>query len=274
MTIIISYLRGIEAPAPIFAVRRTQTSLQTPIAPRSRHFGTFVAMQTATMNDRESRRYQMFLRVQTFGQDNHADFTAGSKATTALTALGQVILDLDAAKANQQGGTATAREVLLDGLRLDLQNIARTARAIAQDEPGFADRFRPPEGSGQGEIITATDAFLQELGETGVAAKFIAHELPADFVQNLTADRQAIVVAQTAETIEDNEGVESTAAVGRLIRDGMKEVTVLDAVMHNKYARNPDKLRAWQSASHIARAPHREKNSEPAPTPPPPQPPA
>jgi hypothetical protein len=147
-------------------------------------------------------------------------------------------------------------------------------RPVPQDEPGFADRFRPREGSNQGALITATDAFLLELGETGVAAKFIAHELPVDFVQNLTADRQAIVVAQTAEAIENNEGVASTAAVGRLVRDGMKEVTVLDAVMHNEYARNPDKLRAWQSASHIERAPHREKNPEPTPPPPPPQPPA
>ncbi len=39
----------------------------------------------------------------------------------------------------------------------------------------------------------------------------------------------------------------------------MKQLTTLDAIMHNKYARNPDKLRARQSASHIERAPQREK---------------
>ena len=30
------------------------------------------------MNDRETRRYDMFGRVQTFGQDNSTDFAAGS----------------------------------------------------------------------------------------------------------------------------------------------------------------------------------------------------
>ena len=30
--------------------------------------------------------------------------------------------------------------------------------------------------------------------------------------------------------------------------------------MHNKYTRVPEKLRAWQSASHIERAPQREKH--------------
>ena len=37
---------------------------------------------TLNMNDRETRRYDMFGRVQTFGKDNATDFAAGSKATT------------------------------------------------------------------------------------------------------------------------------------------------------------------------------------------------
>lgn len=65
--------------------------------------------------------------------------------------------------------------------------------------------------------------------------------------------------------MNDHEGVASTAAVGRLIREGMAEVTQLDAIIRNKYARDTDKLRAWDSASHIARAPQREKKSVPAP---------
>ena len=60
----------------------------------------------------------------------------------------------------------------------------------------------------------------------------------------------------------------STAAVGRLIRDGMKEVNYLNAIIHNKYSRNAEKLRAWQSASHIERAPQRERKKIAPPTPP------
>ena len=43
----------------------------------------------------------------------------------------------------------------------------------------------------------------------------------------------------------------------RASKSGMAEVTQLDAIMNNKYARNPEKLRAWESASHIKRAPKR-----------------
>ena len=44
---------------------------------------------------------------------------------------------------------------------------------------------------------------------------------------------------------------------------GVAEVTHLDAIMRNKYARNPDKLSAWDSASHIERAPQRAKKPAP-----------
>ena len=211
------------------------------------------------MNDRETRRYDMFGRVQTFGKDNATDFAAGSKATGHFAANTQVIKDLDTEKAKQGGGTATAKEVLLDALRLDLQNIARTARAIGENEPGFEDKFQSPSSPSQSALLTAADAFVLELGKAGVPAKFIAYELPADFVQDLKDDIKAIADADTDMESDDQEGVASTAAVGRLIKAGMAEVTQLDAIMHNKYARNPDKLRAWESASHIERAPKREK---------------
>jgi hypothetical protein len=217
------------------------------------------------MNDRETRRYQMFGRVQTFGKNNTTDFAAGGEAAKRFTNLGKIIKDLDAAKATQQPGTATAKDVLLDALRLDLQNIARTARAMEQDEPGFAAKYRVPES--HSDLLTAADAIIIELKKAGVAAKFIAQELPADFVQHLVDDRQTIDDAQDAEESDDSEGVESTAAIGRLIREGMKEVNYLNAIMHNKYSRNAEKLRAWQSASHIERAPQREKKPAPAKTP-------
>ena len=64
------------------------------------------------------------------------------------------------------------------------------------------------------------------------------------------------------------------AAIGRLIKAGMKEVNYLDAIIHNKYARNPDKLRVWENASHIERAPQREKKpAQPADGTAPPKPP-
>jgi hypothetical protein len=211
------------------------------------------------MNNRENARYDMFGRVSTFAKNNAADFAAGSKATAHFASITQVSKDLDAAKAGQQGGGTTAKEVLLDALRLDVQNIGRTARAITQDEPGFSDNFPSPANSAQPALLTTADAYLLELKKAGVAARFIANELPTDFVKDLADDRAAIEAAKDAVESDDIGGVASTAAVGRLIKAGMKEVNYVDAIMHNKYSRDGDKLRAWKSASHIERAPQREK---------------
>lgn len=82
----------------------------------------------------------------------------------------------------------------------------------------------------------------------------------SDFVPDLTAARAA---KEDVES-EDNEGVEGTAAVGRLIKAGMKEVNYLNAIMHNKYSRTADKLVAWKSASHIERAPKPKKAEAPS----------
>jgi hypothetical protein len=209
------------------------------------------------MNDNEVRRLSTFNRVLTFGDDYAADFTDLSSAKQHFKALRDIVGQLDKAKVVQRGGSAASKEALIDDLRLDLKNIARTARAIAQDEPGFADAYRVPSGSNQGALLAAGTAILQQLKQDGVAAKFIAHELPGTLVADLEADFAAIATAQSAQTKADLTGVESTASVGQLIRAGLKEVKYLNAIMHNKYTRTPDKLRAWLSACHIERTPRR-----------------
>lgn len=229
------------------------------------------------MNDRELRRYDMFGRVTTFGQTNTADFATDSAATTHFDTIRKVIADLDKARASQLRDGTTSKSVLMHALRLDVQNITRTARAMDQDEPGLADKLPAPKGASDAELLTIADHILGKLvvspddtaptraAKVALVGRFVAHELPADFVQHLQDDRAAIDDAQDEIEGDEGDGVASTAAIGRLIKTGMKEVTYLDAIVHNKYARNPDTLRAWRSASHTERAPHRAKRTSAPP---------
>jgi hypothetical protein len=50
----------------------------------------------------------------------------------------------------------------------------------------------------------------------------------------------------------------------------VKTVNTLDAIMHNKYGTQPEKLAVWMSASHVERDPKRS-NPQPTPTPTPPK---
>jgi hypothetical protein len=49
--------------------------------------------------------------------------------------------------------------------------------------------------------------------------------------------------------------------IGQLLAQASKEVIDLDAIVNKKYMRQPKKLRAWQSASRVERAPQREKKA-------------
>ena len=63
--------------------------------------------------------------------------------------------------------------------------------------------------------------------KNALATKFIAYELPADFVQDFAGDRAAV-----------------TAVIGRLIRAGVKEVNIVDVTHATHRHLPPD----WHSA--------------------------
>jgi hypothetical protein len=230
------------------------------------------------MNTRIIHRYDMFGRVIVFGQDNTADFAAGSTGATHFANLAVINQQLVASGATQKGGSVSPQNALLLTLDTELQNIARTASAIAQDEPGFADLFAPPTHYNPHEVLATADQFLTQLAaqpgddaptaaaKTARVAKFVAHALPATFVTDMQATVTAIGAAQGAHESGRETGVASTSAVARLARAGMKEVNYLDAIVRNKYAGNGDKLAAWDSASHIERGPVHPAKPAPAPT--------
>src|ERR1035441_4573783 len=89
------------------------------------------------MDDYSFVRYEKFGRDYNFGQASLAD-AAGTDAPQHLTNLKTITSKLDKAKAGQQGGSATPAAVLVDAVRLDVQNITRTASALSQDDPNYA----------------------------------------------------------------------------------------------------------------------------------------
>ncbi len=231
------------------------------------------------MNDQNTRRYDRAKRAQTFGKENTADFASGSQAATQFAALDAGIQKVDDAKAGQAAGTGNAAKVsLLDALAIDLRNVRRTAMAIAQDEPGFADAFPAAEHNDISTLTTA-DTYLgqfeikpnddhgAQIAKTRLVDRFVSHELPATFVTDLRTDRDAVEGA--TETVEGKRQniIEDTGAIETGLRAIGKAIRYLDAIMHNKYNRNPEKLRAWKSAAHLERAPQRKRKDEP-PAPP------
>ena len=218
------------------------------------------------MNIRDTLRSAMFGRVALFGKAHAADFAPDSEGGKRFASLTQIVQDVNAAAASQQLGGAGFASTLLEKLQEDVRSILRTARAIRQDEPLLVRNFHAPANQRQAALLVTVDVLLAELDKPGVADKFIAHALPADFVHQLIADRDAVVNFRDQVGGEDQTGVISTAAIDRLMRAGMKEVKYLDAIVRNTYAQNPDHLRAWESASTVERPPRRKKQAASSPT--------
>ncbi|HWA85362.1 MAG TPA: hypothetical protein VG710_04005 [Opitutus sp.] len=222
------------------------------------------------MNDRDQRRYDRLVRVQTFGKTNTGDFAAGGLAATQFAALDATVAQIDAAKA-QQTPARVSKSTLLDALLLDLRALVRTARAIDATSPGFSAGFVPPDHPTEASIRTQADAFLarledqagdtdaQKTAKAAMRAKFAAYEMSATFVADLRADRDALQQAGESNVVETQDGVASTAQLGVLLTEGTAIVQQLDAAVRNRYARQADKLAAWHSASHVERSAVRAK---------------
>lgn len=229
------------------------------------------------MNDREQLRYERLLRVRTFGTENTADFPLTSKARVHFTSVDAHILKLEGAKAGQKPGLVS-KEALLDELRADLKLISRTARAIALSDPTFStDDYRLPDNPSEAALLTLADRVLSLFeiipgeppatvaAKTALTQRFLAYELPADFVTDLRSDLNAVRAATNQNYGEIQEGTGHTALIGPTLAAAAKDVQELDTIMQNKYARQPDKLRAWLSASRVERTAAKKKEEPPTP---------
>jgi len=224
------------------------------------------------MNDRDQRRYDRLTRVQNFGRSNTDDFAPDGKTIIHFANIDGHIIGLDKAKAGQTPARVS-KATLLDALNLDLTNIARTARTIERSENGFAAPYRLPDNPAESVIVTHADTVLSHLenqagdstatknAKAALRARFIEYELPDDFVVNLRAGRKAISDANEHNEGEVREGVENTELISHLLSRAADDVDELNTIMHNKYARQPEKLHAWQTASRVERAPQREKKA-------------
>ena len=226
------------------------------------------------MNNRTTARSDRFKRIIAFRDARAAQFPAGSKAAEEFGLVETAIADMETADQQQAGGKqtikggTTSKSVLLDALRLDMRNIARTAQSIADKEgnPGFVENYRLPNSPGENVLLTAARLF--KTNATPVAAKFVAYDLPADFLTHLGDDITAIENANKQQDTGLDEQTGGTGAIDVATGSGLAAADQLDTIMQNKFSRDAETLRAWNSANHTERAAQRAKPAPPAPTPP------
>ena len=228
------------------------------------------------MDNRDDLREQRLTRVDTFGQDNASDWSGNATVTARFANISRILRDLAAEKVRQLR-LPVGKSTLLDALWSDFKNIARTGRAIDQDEPGFAAPYVLPGDNTERAIKLHADALLQILEDnTGPVAdggdtpeqlaakaalrqRFIGYFMPADFVDDLRNDRDALDDKNVAKIEDNNAGNEATSQIEVLLKEGNAEVTHISAALQNLYARDTAKLHSWLAAARVQRAPKKKK---------------
>jgi hypothetical protein len=213
----------------------------------------------------------MYMRVDDFGDAHLDDFVANSIGRTLLVDLKGVIAELNAHAAAEVAGRGSARQgtdmraETRRELREDLEVIYRTAQAI--DEAGnlISELFRmPPKGNDRALLNAARAA---RGNAEPFKAQFIAHELRADFLEELDADILAFEKAMTNQSSAVGDHVAANAAIDAAIERGNNIVRKLDAIVRNKYANHVAVLAEWTSVSHTEKAPRRKAEPTPSTTP-------
>ena len=222
------------------------------------------------MNSHDTRAFEMFVRVEGFGAHQADDFPPASLGGQAFADLNAVVAELQhsaAIQAKSSGGArlgtatkATARATL----RAAMTAHSRTARAMAIDTPGLENKFRVPR-TGDQAMLNAARAFVEDAEP--LKAKFIQHEMPADFIEELKRHIDAFQAAVNEQNSSTEARVKATSSLDSLMERGLTAVHRLDAIVKNKYRNDRATLSAWASASHIerhSRRATRESNADAA----------
>lgn len=217
------------------------------------------------MNDRERNILDMFVKTREFDRMNAGDYASLPDAEANFAIVRTAIEGLENFAADQtsgESGQAVERKsAIRAAMRRKMKRIARTARALNIDDPGFHRLFRIPDDNGDQKLIAAAREFVEEI--TAHQADFERLGITAALVGDLNADIDALEAATNLKAQADITGVGATAGIDEQIDNGMDAETFLDAIMKNVYADNPIKLAEWMTARHVKRAPRRSE----APTP-------
>jgi hypothetical protein len=258
---------------PIFSPRQARnTQMQVAIpdtADRTPKLRLHPRRDSRPMNEKDYQCCQALKRVSTFATNHAAAFPAGSQAAAGFARVGPLLAEIgdDDLTAGVPASPATgSKAARFDEVWEDLKAIAATARTIALDEPGFAAGFLLGESTQQAILATAED-FLEKLATPATVAKFVAYDLPADFVTDLQDDLAAIDGDADDQAEDRQDATGDTARIRALVREGRDLLKRLDTSVRNRFRNDPEVLAEWRTAARIHRAPRATPAEPPTPAP-------
>jgi hypothetical protein len=224
------------------------------------------------MDTLETKREEMFIRVQEHGSQFEATFPADSYGGELFAKLHTVIEGLKGHALKQSKGKSSVREssaskaAARDELWRRLEAISRTARVIAFTSPSLENKFRVTRGIGDQALLILANTFAADAEP--LKTEFTKRGMSADFIEDLKEVMSLFETAINHKVQGRGAHVAASAAIDEFIESGMRIVRELDALMRNTFVNNHSALAAWESASHVERPARKGKqksNATPEP---------
>lgn len=172
------------------------------------------------MRTKETRQYEMFVRVRDFREAHRDLFPKKREGGQAFATVAAAVTQLTAyddskSKTSEEGkeAKAIARQALFD----EIKSISRTAHVIARKSPGFGDLFKMPKSSRPTDqaVLGAGRVFADNA--KSVRDRFLAHGMPETFVADLKR-----LVETFGEAIRERQTGKERQAVAHRSRDGAR----------------------------------------------------
>ena len=226
------------------------------------------------MHKGEIRILEMLVRVRQFMLSRIAAFPANSPGHNLYVTADASIKSMERLSAEQATHTRGAKEktalkrIAEDALRALMEAINRTARSMKRAVPGAEEKFRLPSKKDGQTWLAFGRGFATEAEP--LAEEFVSRGMAPDFIDDLKARIHAVEQSSDDRALESGDRIASTAGVAEAAERGLEAVRELDPIVRNVYASNDAEVAAWESASHVERAPQRAEEEAEAPPPPPP----
>jgi hypothetical protein len=219
------------------------------------------------MNDETRRISEMATRMDGFGGLTVDDFPANSPARQRFNELHDLCVKIDTQGAKEAleknaAKAATKRKAArVESARRQMKNIRETILSVEGQQPGISQNFNMPSSNSAEALIEGARAYIA--AATPLKPLFLSREMPEDFLENL-----AETIRSYDEVVDDY----NTHNVNRkgakvMLKDACAQVLVirreLDPIVRNKFRNDPEKLSAWETASHLERPPRRRAAAEP-----------
>ena len=227
------------------------------------------------MKKSEIRILDALRRTRQYGQQRAAAFPANSRGHELFTIVGTSIVNMERYSAEQTvhahaySEKSAQKNVADEGLHDFMEAMQRTARSMSRSFPGTAERFRLPTKRDGETWLTFARAFSTDA--VPLNDEFVRRGMAPDFIDELKARIRAVEQAAEGQAQAWAARVAATAGLVEAARQALASLRELDPIVRNIFAGNEAELAAWESASHVERAPRRAEEEEEEPPPPPAQ---